>query len=102
MCIRDSIYGFIAVMAHLMVSLGQTLFHHHLGHSQLGGRFFRNHIQVHHFHYAGDHVISARYLDNGDNNILLFLTPVVLIVGLSYWLLRLDLLLVQIAAMTLS
>ena len=96
------IYGFIAVMAHLLMSLGQTLFHHHLGHSRLGGRFFRNHIQFHHVHYAGDHVVSTRYLDNGDNNTLFFLMPIALVVGLSYWLLRLDFLMVQIAAMSLS
>ena len=96
------IYGIIAIMAHLLMSLGQTLFHHHLGHSRLGGRFFRNHMQVHHVHYAGDHVISTRYLDNGDNNTLFFLMPIALVVGLSYWFLRLDFLLVQIAAMSLS
>ena len=33
------IYGFTAMMAHLLMSLGQTLFHRYLGHSRLGGRF---------------------------------------------------------------
>ena len=33
------IYGFTAMMAHLQMSLGQTLFHRYLGHSRLGGRF---------------------------------------------------------------
>src|ERR1700719_4011299 len=46
------VYGFTAITAHLLMSLGQTLFHRHLGHSRLGGRFFRNHIQCHHVHYA--------------------------------------------------
>src|ERR1700757_192830 len=57
------IYGFAAMMAHLSMSLGQTLFHRYLGHSRLGGRFFKNHIQFHHVHYAGDHVVSTHYLD---------------------------------------
>jgi hypothetical protein len=96
------IYAFTAMMAHLLMSLGQTLFHRYLGHSRLGGRFFKNHIQFHHVHYAGDHVISTHYLDNGDNNTLLFLTPVVLIVGLSYLFLRFDFIVVQFAAMSLS
>src|SRR5260370_17518575 len=96
------IYGFTAMMAHLLMSLGQTLFHRHLGHSRLGGRFFKNHIQFHHVHYAGDHVVSTHYLDNGDNNTLFFLFPVFLIVGLSYLFLRLDLLVVQFTAMSLS
>src|SRR6267154_580723 len=96
------IYGFTAMMAHLLMSLGQTLFHRYLGHSRLGGRFFKNHIEFHHVHYAGDHVVSTHYLDNGDNNTLFFLIPVVLVVGLSYLFLRLDLLVVQFAAMSLS
>jgi sterol desaturase/sphingolipid hydroxylase (fatty acid hydroxylase superfamily) len=96
------IYGFTAMMAHLLVSLGQTLFHRYLGHTRLGGRFFKNHIQFHHVHYAGDHVVSTHYLGNGDNNTLFFLVPVVLVVGLSYLFLRLDLLAVQLAVMSLS
>src|SRR6202022_2301029 len=92
-------YGFSANIAHFLMSLGQTLFHRYLGHSRLGGRFFKNHIQFHHAHYAGDHVVSTHYLDNGDNNTLLFLIPIVLVVGLSYLFLRLDLLVVQSAVM---
>ena len=96
------IYCSTAMMAHLLMSLGQTLFHRYLGHSRFGGRFFKNHIQFHHVHYAGDHVVSTHYLDEGDNNTLFFLMPVVLVVGLSYLFLRLDLLVVQLAAMSLS
>ena len=75
------IYGFTAMMAHLLMSLGQTLFHRYLGHSRLGGRFFKNHIQFHHVHYAEDHVVSNHYLDNGDDNTLFFLMPVAVVVG---------------------
>jgi sterol desaturase/sphingolipid hydroxylase (fatty acid hydroxylase superfamily) len=96
------IYCSTAMMAHLLMSLGQTLFHRYLGHSRLGGRFFRNHIQFHHAHYAGDHVVSIHYLDDGDNNTLFFLVPIVLVVGLSYLFLRLDLFVVQLAVMSLS
>ncbi len=96
------IYAFTATMAHLLMSLGQTLFHRYLGHSRLGGRLFKNHIQVHHVHYAGDHVVSANYLDNGANNTLFFLMPIGIIVCMSYFVLRFDLLLVQLAAMSLS
>ena len=96
------LYCLTAIIAHFLMSLGQTLFHRYLGHSRLGGRFFKNHIQFHHVHYAGDHVVSTHYLDNGDNNTLFFLTPVVLVIGLSSLFLRLDLLVVQLAAMSLS
>src|SRR5438105_15356360 len=92
------VYGFTAMMAHLLMSLGQTSFHRYLGHSRLGGRFFTNHIQFHHAHYAGDHVVSTHYLDNGDNNTLFFVMPVALIVSLSYLFLRLDLFVVQLTA----
>jgi sterol desaturase/sphingolipid hydroxylase (fatty acid hydroxylase superfamily) len=96
------VYGFTAMFAHFLMSLGQTLFHQYLGHSRLVGRFFKNHIQFHHTHYSGDHVISSHYLDNGDNNTLFFLMPVALVVGLSYLFLRLDFLVVQLAVMALS
>ena len=95
-------YGLTAITAHFLMSLGQTLFHRHLGHSRLGGRFFKSHIEFHHAHYSGDHVVSIRYLHDGANNTLFFLMPVAVIVGLSYFLLRFDLLLVQFAAMSLS
>jgi len=96
------VYGFIAMSAHLLTSLGQTLFHRYLGHRHFGGRFFKNHIHFHHVHYAEDHVISTQYLDNGDNNTLFFLMPVALVVSLSYLFLRLDLLVVQLAMISLS
>ena len=96
------LYVLTAMIAHLLMSLGQTLSHRYLGHSRLGGRFFQNHIQFHHVHYAGDHVISNHYIDNGDNNTLFFLMPVALVVGLSYLFLKLDLFVVQLTVMSLS
>ena len=84
------------------MSLGQTLFHKYLGHRRFGGRFFKNHIQFHRAHYSGDHVVSAGYLDNGDNNTLFFLIPVAVIVGVSYLFVRLDLFAVLLVAMSLS
>src|SRR5207248_9347119 len=95
------VYGFTAMIAHFGMSLGQTLFHRYLGHSRFGGRFFKNHIQFHHTHYSGDHVVSTHYLDNGANNTLFFLMPVAVVISLSYLFLRLDLLVVQLAAMSL-
>src|SRR5947208_7293703 len=96
------LYCFTAIIAHFLMSLGQTLFHKFLGHSRLGGIFFKNHIRFHHAHYSGDHVVSTHYLDNGDNNTLFFLTPVVLVIGLGYFLLRFDLFILQLAVMSLS
>jgi sterol desaturase/sphingolipid hydroxylase (fatty acid hydroxylase superfamily) len=96
------LYCFTAMIAHLSMSLGQTLFHQYLGHRRLGGRFFKNHMQFHHAQYSGNHVVSAQYLDNGANNTLYFLFPVALLIGLSYLFLRWDLLVVQLAAMSLS
>jgi sterol desaturase/sphingolipid hydroxylase (fatty acid hydroxylase superfamily) len=96
------LYCFTAMITHSLMSLGQTLFHRYLGHTRLGGRFFTNHIQFHHGHYFGDHVISSRYLDNGDNNTLFFMLPVALIIALSCLLLRLDLFIVQATVTSLS
>src|SRR5260370_36494078 len=96
------VYGFTAMIGHFLMSLGQTLFHRYLGHTRFGGRFFKNHIQFHHTHYSGDHVVSTRYLDNGDNNTLFFLMPVAVIVSLSSFFLRLALLSIPLAAMSMS
>ena len=102
MSIDAFLYCFTAMIAHLLMSLGQTLFHRYLGHRRFGGRFFKNHMQFHHAHYSGNHVVSDHYLDDGDNNTLFFLFPVALVVGLSYLFLRSDFLVVQLAAMSLS
>jgi sterol desaturase/sphingolipid hydroxylase (fatty acid hydroxylase superfamily) len=107
MLTRDVLWGillycFTAVIAHFLMSLGQTLFHKYLGHHRIGGRFFKNHIQFHHAHYSGDHVVSAGYLDNGDNNTLFFLMPGAVVVGISYLFVRLDLFIVLLVAMSLS
>ena len=59
-------------------------------------------MKFHHAHYSGDHVVSRYYLDNGDNNTLYFIAPVAVVISLSYLFLRLDLLMVQLAAMALS
>ena len=96
------LYGLTALIAHFSMSLGQTLFHLHLGHRHLGGRFFKNHMQFHHAHYSGNHVVSTHYLDNGDNNTLFFLAPVAVVIGLGYLFLRPDLFVAQMTTMSLS
>jgi hypothetical protein len=73
------LYAVIAMSAHFVMSLGQTLFHRYLGHRRLGGRSFKTHVQFHHAHYSGDRVVPADYLDNGDNNTLFFLSSVALV-----------------------
>jgi len=60
------------------MSLGQTLFHRYLGHRGIGGRFFENHLHIHHRHYSGNHVVSEYYLNEEANNTLFFLIPVTL------------------------
>jgi hypothetical protein len=84
------------------MSLGQTLFHQYLGHRRHGGIFFRNHVHFHHAHYSGDHVGSVHYAKNEGNNTPYFLIPTVLVIGLSYLVMRLDLFGVQLVAMALS
>jgi hypothetical protein len=85
-----------ATTAHLLMSLGQTLFHRYLGHRGIGGRFFENHLYIHHGHYSGDHVVSENYLNEEANNTPFFLIPVTLVISLGYLILPLDLLIVQL------
>jgi hypothetical protein len=102
MSIDIFLYIFTATSAHLVMSLGQTLFHWHLGHRSFGGIFFRNHVHFHHAHYSGDHIVSVHHGNNEGNNTPFFLIPTVLVVGLSYLFMRFDLFVVQLAAMSLS
>ena len=53
------LYCVTTMIAHLLMSLGQTLFHRYLAHRRIGGRFFKNHMQVHHVHYSETHVVSS-------------------------------------------
>jgi sterol desaturase/sphingolipid hydroxylase (fatty acid hydroxylase superfamily) len=95
-------YFIIAIAAHLMMSLGQTLFHRYLGHHRLGGRFFKNHIGFHHTDYADNHLVSNRRPSLNGNNTPFFLIPSILVIGISYWAMPFDFLIVQITIMSLS
>src|SRR5882724_11197245 len=91
-----------ATTAHLLMSLGQTLFHRYLGHRGIGGRFFENHLYIHHRHYSGNHVVSEHYLNKEANNTPFFLIPITLVISLGYLFLPLDLFVVQLTAMSIS
>ena len=91
-----------ATTAHLLMSLGQTLFHRYLGHRGIGGKFFENHLYIHHRHYSGNHVVSEYYLNEEANNTPFFLIPVTLVISLGYLVLPLDLFIVQLTAMSIS
>jgi sterol desaturase/sphingolipid hydroxylase (fatty acid hydroxylase superfamily) len=91
-----------AVTSHLLMSLGQTVFHRYLGHRRIGGKFSADHIRFHHGYYADDHVVSENHLDQERNNTPFFLIPVMLVVGVSYLLLPLGLFFIQITTMSIS
>ena len=91
-----------ATTAHLLMSLGQTLFHRYLGHRGIGGRFFENHLYVHHRNYSENHVVSDYYLNEEANNTPFFLIPVTLVISLGHLALPLDLFIVQLTAMSIS
>ena len=59
-------------------------------------------MHFHHAHYSGDHIVSVHHGNNEGNNTPFFLIPTVLVVGLSYLIMRFDLFVVQLAAMSLS
>ena len=88
------------------MAMAEDLAHSAAGHGGIitvfGGSGFLGRRIVRHLLDHGFRVVSTHYLDNGDNNTLFFLIPAVLVVGLSYLFLRLDLLVVQLAVMSLS
>lgn len=96
------LYCMTAILAHSMISFGQTLFHRHFGHRDLGGMFSKNHLQFHHAHYAGDHVVSNLHFNNDGNNTPFFLIPTTFVIGVIFFLLRFDFFVVAAATMSLS
>ena len=91
-----------AVCTHLVISIGQTLFHYGLGHHRIGGIFYRNHIRFHHTHYAKGHLVSSTYRGNEGNNTPYFLIPTILVAGGIYLVLPLNLFVVTITASVVS
>ncbi len=85
-----------AVVTHLLMSFSQTLMHYGLGHRQLGGIFFRNHIHFHHVHYSKDHLVSLVHIKNDGNNTPFFLIPVGLMLSSTYFIFPLGVFLIQI------
>ena len=91
-----------AVATHLVMSFGQTLMHYKLGHRPLGGKLFRNHINFHHTYYSKDHLVSRTYRGEEGNNTPFFLIPVCLVGTITYFVLPLDLFIVQMIACAAS
>ncbi len=91
-----------AIVTHLIMSFAQTLMHCKLGHHPLGGKFFRNHINFHHTYYAKDHLVSRTYLNEEGNNTPFFFIPVVLVGTCTYFILPLNLFVVQVIACAAS
>ncbi len=84
-----------AVATHLIVSFGQTLMHRGLAHHPRGGLLFRNHIKFHHTYYCKDHLVSRKYVGDEGNNTPFFFVPVLLVGACTFFLLPLDLFVVQ-------
>ena len=92
----------IAVATHLVMSFAQTLMHYKLGHHSMGGKFFRNHINFHHTYYSKDHLVSPTYLGDEGNNTPFFFVPVFLVGACTYFVLPVDLFVVQVVACAAS
>jgi hypothetical protein len=92
----------IAVSTHLVMSFGQTLMHSKLGHSPIGGKFFRNHINFHHIYYSKDHLVSPAYLGEKGNNTPYFFIPVCLVGAATYFVLPIELFAVQMVTCAAS
>ena len=91
-----------AVGTHLVISFSQTAFHRWLGHRQLGGFLFRNHVNFHHGYYARGHLASSPS-GEGDGNIThFFLVPMFLVGAGSFFALPFQLFLVVTLAAAAS
>jgi hypothetical protein len=68
----------------------------------MGGKFFRNHINFHHTYYSKDHLLSRTYLGDEGNNTPFFFVPVFLVGACTYFVLPVDLFVVQVVACAAS
>jgi hypothetical protein len=91
-----------AIATHLVMSMAQTMMHHHLGHGSWGGKLYRNHINFHHTYYAKDHLVSPVYRGEEGNNTPFFFIPVFMVGSVTFFLLPLDLFVVQALACAAS
>jgi hypothetical protein len=91
-----------AVATHSVMSFAQTLMHWKLGHHPMGGKFFHNHINFHHVYYSKDHLVSPTYLGDEGNNTPFFFIPVCLVGACTYFILPVDLFVVQVIACAAS
>jgi len=96
------LFALVAIGAHLVVSASQTLLHYGLGHHRVGGAFFRNHIRFHHTYYARGHLVSPNYRAEEGNNTPYFLIPTILVAGVMFFVLPLNLFLVVAAVSAAS
>jgi hypothetical protein len=94
--------GATAALTHYLVSFCQTVFHQRLGHRRLGGKLFRNHVRWHHGYYAGDHMVSEKYLTEHGNNTPFFLIPIAGVAAAAWSFLPMDLFVTHVATLALS
>lgn len=91
-----------AAATHLVVSFAQTLMHRELAHHPRGAILFRNHVRFHHTFYTKDHLVSRTYAGDKGNNTPFFLIPVLLVGACTYFILPIDLFVVQAIACAAS
>ena len=96
--LKLSLFLMTAVATHLVMSFGQTLIHYKVAYHPMGGKIFRNHINFHHTHYSGAHLVSRTYLGDDGNTTPYFFFPVFLVGGCAYFLLPLNVFVVMVIA----
>lgn len=97
-----SLFLATAVATHLVVSFGQTLMHYRIGHRPIGRNFFHKHINFHHTYYSRDHLVSPTYLGGEGNITPYFLIPIGLVGAVTYFILPIELFVVQMVACAAS
>jgi len=92
----------VALATHLVISFGQTVMHNYLGHSRLGGKFYRTHINFHHTFYNRHRLASPRYEGDEEDVAPFFLVPVAIVATGMFFLLPRYLFVTMIVAAALS
>lgn len=89
-------------LTHHIASLVQASLHCYLGHREVGGSLYNNHLYYHHGIYSEDAMVSETYMDEEESLTSYYFIPVMIIALLGYVFLPFDVFLVHISSLALS
>ncbi len=99
---RILLYVATVVATYYLASFVQASLHSLFGHTRLGRSLYKVHVGSHHGVYSKDILMSDRYSDEEESLTFYYVIPTVILVGVAYLILALDLLVVHLSSLALA